>query len=78
MMTKALIRVQDDTSLARDPQTGAILMTNTTQYKNYVEKRAAHAERNKEIERQAQEINNIKDDLCEIKSMLLALIDRKQ
>ena len=73
-----LIRVQDDTSLARDPQTGAIVMTNATQYKNYVEKRNLHAERTKEIERHAQEINNIKDDLCEIKSMLVALLNGKQ
>ena len=73
-----LIKVKDDASLARDPATGAILMTNTSQYKNYVEKRSLHAERTKEIERQAQEINNIKDDLCEIKSMLVALLNGKQ
>ena len=73
-----LIKVKEDTSLARDPETGAILMTNTAQYQNYVEKRALHVERNKEIERQAKEINNIKDDLCEIKSMLVALLNGKQ
>ena len=73
-----LIKVKDEASLARDPATGAILMTNTAQYQNYVEKRALHVERNKEIERQAKEINNIKDDLCEIKSMLVALLNGKQ
>lgn len=73
-----LIRVQDDHSLARDPQTGAVLMTNTSQYKTYVEKRSLHAERTKEIERHAQEINNIKDDLCDIKRMLVALLNGKQ
>ena len=73
-----LIRVQEEPSLARDPQTGAILMTNTTQYKNYVEKRSLHSERTKEIERHTQEINNIKDDLCEIKQMLVALLNGKQ
>lgn len=73
-----LIKVKEDTSLARDAETGAILMTNTAQYQNYVEKRALHVERNKEIERQAKEINNIKDDLCEIKNMLVALLNGKQ
>jgi hypothetical protein len=73
-----LIRVEDDTSLARDPETGAILMTNSLQHKNYVEKRALQVERSKEIERHTKEINNIKDDLCEIKSMLVALLNGKQ
>jgi hypothetical protein len=73
-----LIRVEDDTSLARDPETGAILMTNSMQHKSYVEKRALHSERTKEIERHAKEINNIKDDLCEIKNMLVALLNGKQ
>lgn len=73
-----LIRVQDESNLARDPETGAILMTNSSQYKNYVEKRNAHSKRVEEIERQAKEINNIKDDLCEIKSILLALLNGKQ
>ena len=77
-MSIRLVKVEDDTSLARDPETGAIVMTSHSQYKDYVEKRKIHAKKNLEIERQAQEINNIKDDLCEIKSMLLALLNGKQ
>jgi len=77
-MKTTLVRVEDEANLARDMTTGAILMTNSTQYRNYIQQRNKLAERNSEIERQAREINNIKDDLCEIKSMLLALIDRKQ
>lgn len=77
-MKTTLVRVEDEANLARDMTTGAILMTNSTQYRNYIPQRNKLAERNSEIERQAREINNIKDDLCEIKSMLLALIDRKQ
>lgn len=72
-----LIRVREDNNLARDPTTGAIVMTNSSQFKNYVEKRNMHSERIKEIQRQSEEINSIKHDLCEIKSLLLSLITKE-
>ena len=73
-----LIQVQDDTSLARDKATGAVLMVNSNQHKAYVEQRQRIIERNNEIKRQGEEINNLKNDISDIKGMLTALLNRNQ
>lgn len=76
-MIKA-IKVQDESNLVRDMETGAILMVNPSQHKSYVERRAKILAKNAEIERHADEINSMKQDISEIKSMLVALLNRNQ
>lgn len=72
------IKVKDEANLVRDLETGAILMVNPTQHKTYLERRAKIAAKNAEIERHEAEINNMKQDISEIKSMLVALLNRNQ
>lgn len=76
-MIKA-IKVKDDSNLVRDMETGAILMASPVQHKSYQERRAVLAAKNAEIARHSDEINNMKQDISEIKSMLIALLNRNQ
>jgi Tfp pilus assembly protein PilO len=72
-MTKYL-KVEGNDGLVRDTDTLAILNTNSSEYQKYVAQRESLRIRNEEMARQAAEINNLKEDLSEIKQMLKALI----
>ena len=73
-----VIKVQDDSNLVRDVETGAILFNNSTQHQRYVEQRNKLVSRNEKIQQQAEEINNMKNYISEIKGMLTALLNRNQ
>jgi hypothetical protein len=66
-----IVKVEDDLNLVRDTETGAILFNNAVQHRNYVEQRKKLLARN-------EEINNMKNDISEIKGMLTALLNRNQ
>jgi chaperonin cofactor prefoldin len=69
-----LLKVQGDPSLVRDVNTMAILNTNTTDYDNYIRRKQSLMSDKEQLATQAHEINNIKQDLSEIKQMLSALL----
>jgi glutamate mutase epsilon subunit len=73
-----VIKVQDDTNLVRDVETGAILFNNSSQHHKYVEQRKRFVSRTEQVEQQAEEINSMKNDISEIKGMLTALLNRNQ
>jgi chaperonin cofactor prefoldin len=68
------LKVEGDPSLVRDANTMAILNTNGTEYENYIRRRQSLMSDKEQLATQAQEINNIKEDLSEIKQMLSALL----
>jgi hypothetical protein len=68
------LKVEGDPSLVRDASTMAILNTNGTDYENYIRRRQSLMSDKEQLATQAQEINNIKEDLSEIKQMLTALL----
>ena len=71
------VKIQDKDGLVRDMSSGAILNNNTADYESYlVRKKRAELSRI-ETQRQVQEINNIKDELSEIKQMLLTLMNKE-
>lgn len=70
----SFLKVNGCDGLIRDVATNAILNNDKTEYERYLAQKNANISKKAEIERQAEEINNIKSDLTEIKHMLLALI----
>jgi hypothetical protein len=68
------IKVEGNSDLVRDADTMAILNTNRTDYDNYLRKRDSILSDKQQIQVQAEEINNLKEDLSEIKQMLIALL----
>ena len=69
-----LLKVKGDPNLVRDANTMAILNTNRTDYDNYIRRKESLMSDKQQLAVQANEINNIKQDLSEIKQMLSALL----
>jgi hypothetical protein len=71
------LKVSGHDGLVRDTANGAIINTNVEDYKVYMAQRESALQRQKQITEQAEEINNIKNELSEIKSLLTQLLANK-
>lgn len=75
-MERTYLQVEDNSDLVRDTHSNAIVNTNRNAYEIAV-KRAKEAQRQRdEIRGATREINNLKCEMHEIKSMLTELINR--
>ena len=63
-----MIPVKDNHSLYRDENTNAIISTDMTEYNNYMK-----ARKKKDLDR--AELDNLKDELREIKELLKGLVN---
>ena len=68
-MTVKLRKVKDDESFARDPKTGAILNVDNAGLMAYKNRR--------QMSTQVDEINKLKEDMQEIKSLLTKIVKDK-
>ena len=71
------LKVEGHASLVRDPTTGAIINNNRTEYEVYLATRSKTEAREAEISQHTEDINNIKNELQEIKGLLLQLLTNK-
>ena len=71
------VKVKDHLSLVRDPRTNAILNTSKSEYDEYMKARKKNASKAERVEQLETDVNDSKNDLSEIKSLLLDLA-RKQ
>jgi len=77
------VQIQDSNSLVRDMSSGAVINTNRDEYLSYMSKVNAQNKlketlnnNSEEIQVLKTEINSMKEDLSDIKNMLLSLIDK--
>lgn len=70
------LKVIGHEALVRDRSSGAIINTNKAEYEEYMERVRAAEERENMISQHSEEINNIKNDLNEIKQYLLQIINK--
>ena len=71
-----IIKVEGHTNLVRDVNSNAIINTNKNAYE-IAKRRAAEAQKQRdEIRGATREINNLKCEMHEIKSMLKTLLDK--
>jgi len=68
------LKVSGHENLVRDTSSNAIINTNVAEYEQYIARRKAKEEEKQLIAKQAEEINNIKSDISEIKQMLHLLM----
>jgi len=73
-----LLKVEQNTSLVRDVSSNAILNNNVSDYHNYIKNKQIALSKTNELSRQAEQINNLKQDMAEIKQMLTMLIKGKE
>jgi wobble nucleotide-excising tRNase len=71
------LKVQGHASLVRDTATGAILNNNRTEYEEYLDRKRKAEAREAEISQHTEDINNIKNELSDIKQLLLQLVSTK-
>lgn len=70
------IPVENNTSLVRDPKTGAILNTNAAEYSDFSRKRNNSLRMRQELEKHAAMIKDVQSDISDIKLMLAQLLNR--
>lgn len=68
------IKVENNTNLYRDSNTNAIINTNTTEYKNYMNSLKYRKKEISKIKQIEDDVNSVKQDLQEIKDLLRCLI----
>lgn len=71
-----LVKVVDHSSLARDVSSNAIINMSESDYDSYRRKKEIMKKQKLEIESQVKEIESIKCEINEIKSMLLCLLSK--
>tara|TARA_Y100000592_G_scaffold74046_1_gene115460 strand:- start:5956 stop:6165 length:210 start_codon:yes stop_codon:yes gene_type:complete len=65
------IRVEDDPNLYRNIKTGAVINVNDQAYENYMRRKSKISKKDKEIQ-------NLKNELSEIKDLLKTLLDNNK
>ena len=70
--------IKDHTNLARDTETGAIVNIDQNAYQASLERHYKAQKQKETIENNSRDINTIKTELTEIKSMLKLLLEGKQ
>lgn len=71
-----LIKIENVNGLARDVSSHAVISTSTEAYESYKIRKSLAANKKSEIEKQQEQIDIMKQDISEIKTMLQALIKR--
>jgi hypothetical protein len=71
------IKVKDESHLVRDARSGGIVNTDTTAYDRAVARAKAAQEQRDELRSATREINNIKCEMHEIKSLLQQLVSKE-
>ena len=76
-MNIQFLKVEGGDGLVRDPNTHAILNTNSKEYETYISRRNAVQAQKVQLEKQGKEIKDLKNDISEIKQMLSILINKQ-
>lgn len=71
-----LVNIHDKDGLVRDMSSGAVLNTDRTEYENYMTRKKQNQQAKQQVAKQAEEINNLKNDINEIKQMLVLLMNK--
>jgi hypothetical protein len=70
------VKIENKDGLIRDMSSGAVLNTNRTDYENYLTRKKQAELAKEQTTKQVEEINNLKNELSEIKQMLLTLMNK--
>ena len=74
------LKVKGHDGLVRDISNGAIINTSNAEYERYMKQKKAAQERTTQLDqvsKHTEDINNLKNELQEIKSMILQLLKHK-
>ena len=69
------VQVKGHSNLFRDKSSNAILNTDMNAYQNYMESKRIKEEESKRVARIEDDLNSLKGDIDEIKTMLRSLVN---
>jgi predicted transcriptional regulator len=69
------IKVKGHNHLIRDTKTNSIINTNVSEYNEYISRRDSKLKESQKIQNLESDVDNIKEDLNEIKFLLRRLIN---
>ena len=72
----AKLRVEGHESLIRDTSSNAVINTSTSEYKIYMAKYRAREQQSDELRNACKEINTLKAELREIKSLITKVLEK--
>ena len=72
----AKLRVEGYGNLVRDTNSNAIVNSSTSEYKIYMAKYRARAQQSDELRNACKEINTLKAELREIKSLITKVLEK--
>jgi hypothetical protein len=72
-----IVQIKNKDSLVRDLNSQAVINTNKTEYENYIARRKTGQDMRARIDQNCKDIDCIKNDLKEVKEMLLLLIKQE-
>tara|TARA_Y100000004_G_scaffold158755_1_gene185232 strand:+ start:2877 stop:3116 length:240 start_codon:yes stop_codon:yes gene_type:complete len=75
MHRSGLIPVEGHEGFARDPKTGAVINTNKSDFQKYKAVSTARKNFDQKIEDTAAEVASLKEEISEIKQLLVKLVD---
>jgi hypothetical protein len=70
------VKIKDKDALYRDMSSGAIINTNVSEYENFKRKQAAAMNVTQRLDQTSQEIKELKSEMTEIKTLLVALLNK--
>ena len=69
--------IKGNKDLARDPDTNSIVNVNSLDYDRYIAMRRAKNQKNKVVETIEEDLNDLRSEINEIKSLLKELVNGK-
>lgn len=71
-------RIKDNQSFIRDLNSNSIINTNSLEYEDYLARKKINSEKNEKMNKMEDEIENIKNDLDEIKNLLRSILNESR
>lgn len=68
-------KIGGNKDLARDPETNAIINVNSLDYERYIAMRSAKNQKNKVVDNIEEDLNDLRGEINEIKSLLKELVN---
>ena len=75
-MSKTHLKVEGYTSLVRDVRSNAIVNKNVTEYQTYMKRIRDREQQGDQIRNACKEINNLKQELYEIKNLIKEMVKK--
>tara|TARA_Y100001970_G_C13922324_1_gene694079 strand:- start:57 stop:278 length:222 start_codon:yes stop_codon:yes gene_type:complete len=69
-----MFKVEGYSDLSRDPETNAIINTNTLEYEKYISRRSVGSKKDERVDEIEQNLSDLKSEINEIKSLLKELV----